>query len=386
MAYPLHNAINSVDDLATTVRNNAQAFYDEMVAAHKYFTGLETRAEGLDKRVADLLAQSQSLESTHKELQDQLGTSLVNSVEKDEQITDLTKQIADLKQTLTHGTGGCSHPQRSPAHPDPEVFTGDNRTLLENFLSDLRIKLNMNEDWWATEQKRMGYVLSCLGGKAKAQFISKIDTEGTINFANVKEMLDLLCVAFGIGDEKEASQKKLRQLKQGRHALADFLPEWVAVANKTGFNDIALISQLKVALHHAILVRLSFIPRDEVATTLDEFLTQVRATDNTLSALDSAYTKAGSSTTPFAPADLSAPKSPLTTSDGGDVMDLSMLWTKKNVGTKPQGQEQREARKAYNRANSLCLWCDSPKHFATVCPTAPWNKGKHLQEDGQEKA
>ena len=221
MAYPLHNAINSVDDLVTTVRNNAQAFYDEMVAAHKYFTGLKTRAEGLDKRVADLLAQSQSLESTHKELQDQLGTSLVNSAEKDEQITDLTKQIADLKQTLTHGTGGCSHPQRSPAHPDPEVFTGDNRTLLENFLSDHRIKLNMNEDWWTTEQKRMGYVLSCLGGKAKAQFISKIDTEGTINFANVKEMLDLLCVAFGIGDEKEASQKKLRQLKQGRHALAD---------------------------------------------------------------------------------------------------------------------------------------------------------------------
>ena len=373
-------------DLATTVGNNAQALYDEMVAVHEYFTGLETRAEGLDRRVADLLAQIQSLESTHKELQDQLSTSLVNGVEKDEQITNLTEQIANLEQNPTHGSGSCSHTQRSPAHPDPDVFTGDNRALLENFLSDLRIKLNMNEDWWATEQKRMGYVLSCLGGKAKAQFASKVDTEGTINFANVKEMLDLLCVAFGIGDEKDASQKKLRQLKQGQLALADFLPEWVAVANKTGFNDIALISQLKVALHHAILVRLSFIPRDEVATTLDEFLTQVRTTDSTLSALDSAYTKAGSSITPSAPAAIGAPKPAPTTSDGGDAMDLSMLWTKKNVGTKPQGQEQREARKAYNRANGLCLWCDSPKHFATVCPTAPWNKGKHLNEDEQEKA
>jgi hypothetical protein len=386
MAYPLHNAINSVDDLATTVRNNAQALFDEMVAVHKYFTGLETRAEGLEERVADLLTQSQSLESTHKELQDQLGTSLVNGIEKDEQITILTEQITNLERTLINGTCSRSHLQKSPAHPDPDVFTGDNRTLLENFLSDLRIKLNMNEDWWATEQKRMGYVLSRLGGKAKAQFASKVDAEGTINFANVKEMLNLLCIAFGIGDEKEASQKKLRQLKQGQRALTDFLPEWVAIANKTGFNDIALISQLKVSLHHAILVRLSFIPRDEVATTLDEFLTQVRATDSTLSALDSAYTKTGSSTTPSAQAALGALKSAPTTSDGGDAMDLSMLWTKKNVGTKPQGQEQREARKAYNRANGLYLWCDSPKHFATVCPTAPWNKGKHLKEDEQEKA
>ena len=379
MAYPLHSAINSVDDLAKTVGNNAQALYDEMIAVHKYFTGLETRAEDLDKRVTDLLTQIQSLEHARTELQDQLDTSLVNGVEKDE-------QIASLEQTLINGTGSCNHTQRSPAHPDPDVFTGDNRALLENFLSDLRIKLNMNEDWWATEQKRMGYVLSRLGGKAKAQFMSKVDDKGTLNFANVKEMLDLLIIAFGIGDEKEASQKKLRQLKQGQRALADFLPEWVAVANKTGFNDIALISQLKVSLHHAILVRLSFIPRDEVATTLDEFLTQVRATDSTLSALDSAYTKTGSSTTPSAPAAPSALKPAPTTTDGGDAMDLSMLWTKQNVGTKPQGQEQREARKAYNRANGLCLWCDSPNHFATVCPTAPWNKGKHLKEDEQGKA
>jgi chaperonin cofactor prefoldin len=198
MAYPLHNAINSVDDLATTVRNNAQALYNEMVAVHKYFTGLETRVESLEERVADLLAQNQSLKSTHKELQDQLSTSLVNSAEKDEQINN-------LERILINGTGSRSHPQKSPTHPDPDVFTGDNRTLLENFLSDLRIKLNMNEDWWATEQKRMGYVLSRLGGKVKAQFTSKVNAEGTINFANVKEMLDLLCITFGIGDEKEAS-------------------------------------------------------------------------------------------------------------------------------------------------------------------------------------
>ena len=379
MAYPLHNAINSVDDLITTVTDNAQAFYDEMMAAHKYFTDLETRADDLDKRVADLVAQGQSLENSHKELQDQLDISLFNGVEKDE-------QIANLERILANGTGSRNYPQKSPAHPDPDVFTGDNRALLENFLSDLRIKLNMNEDWWATEQKRMGYVLSRLGGKAKAQFASKIDDEGTINFANVKEMLDLLRVAFGVGDEKEASQKKLRQLKQGQHALADFLPEWVAVANKTGFNDTALISQLKVSLHHAILVRLSFTPRHEVATTLNDFLTQVRATDNTLSALDSTYTKASTSTTSFAPTALGVPISAPTTSEGGDTMDLSMLWTKKNVGTKPQGHEQREARKVYNRTNGLCLWCDSPKHFATVCPTAPWNKGKHLKEDEPEKA
>jgi hypothetical protein len=91
IAYLLYNTINSVDDLATTVRNNTQALFDKIVAVYKYFTGLEIYAEGLEERVADLLTQSQFLESTYKELQDQLGISLVNSIEKDKQITILTK-------------------------------------------------------------------------------------------------------------------------------------------------------------------------------------------------------------------------------------------------------------------------------------------------------
>ena len=216
---------------------------------------------------------------------------------------------------------------KSALHPDPEIFTGDNRALLENFLTDLNIKLNMNDDWWATEQKKMGYVLFRLNGKAKAQFASKISTAGVIEFADVNEMITLLKVAFSMTDDKEAAQTKLRGLKQGQKALADFLPEWVAVANKTGFNDEALISQLKVALYRSILVRLSFLPKNETATDLPGYLKQVRATDATLSALDANYTKSSSNGTIL-------PLSNTTSSMGGaddDAMDLSALtWSAKD--------------------------------------------------------
>jgi hypothetical protein len=119
--YPLYQAISSVEDLVTTVRDNAQALYDEMVAVHKYYLSLEKRAADLDIRVADLAAESQQIQATQQGLEDQLGIALVNGVEKDE-------QIANLERDLLHTNRG-TYARNSPAHPDPDVFTGENRAL-----------------------------------------------------------------------------------------------------------------------------------------------------------------------------------------------------------------------------------------------------------------
>ncbi|KAM4064188.1 hypothetical protein HRG_012624 [Hirsutella rhossiliensis] len=69
-------------------------------------------------------------------------------------------------------------------HPDPEAFTGEDPTLLPNFLQHLELKLEMNKDWWNSEPQRMGYVVSCLKGKAHDQVRYNIK-DGVVLFDDV---------------------------------------------------------------------------------------------------------------------------------------------------------------------------------------------------------
>ncbi|KAI0991842.1 hypothetical protein K3495_g16345, partial [Podosphaera aphanis] len=121
-------------------------------------------------------------------------------------------------------------------------------------------------------------------------------------------------------------------------------------------------------------------PSAEVASSLNGYLDQVRAADATLSSLDPNYIIRNASTnnTHSLPT-----TNQLTTSEGGDMMDLSVLWTAKDnaSGRRPKDNLERDARKIFNRENDLCQWCSSSKHNSRTCPTAPWNKGMKVQED-----
>ncbi|KAI0993802.1 hypothetical protein K3495_g14381 [Podosphaera aphanis] len=109
---------------------------------------------------------------------------------------------------------------------------------------------------------------------------------------------------------------------QNKKLLVDFLPEWLTVASKTKFNDDALISQLKAAFNHSIVVRLSFLPSTKVASDLTGYFDQVRTADATLLSLDPNYIIRSASINYT----LSPPTTnQLTTSEDGDMMDLSVL-------------------------------------------------------------
>ena len=192
-------------------------------------------------------------------------------------------------------------------------------------------------------------------------------------------MYTLLKTSFGDGGGKDAAQAKLRNFKQHNKLLADFLPEWMAIAEKTGYNDEALIAQLKFALHPDILMRISFLPTPNGPLTYDAYLAQVRTCDSILSALNPNYTKA--------PAHQAAAAAAHTTPvDFGDPMDLSMLWTAKDIkaGRRPKTAVEKAARVKYCKDNDLCMWCCSDKHFAGTCADAPWNKKNGGKKDSGE--
>jgi hypothetical protein len=170
-------------------------------------------------------------------------------------------------------SGGAS--RRTPEHPDPDALTGENPSLLSNFLQQLELKLEMNKDWWNSEPQRMGYVVSCLKGKAHDQVSYNIK-DGVVLFDNVNAIKEILKSAFGDIDAQATVQLKIFHMKQGHKSLVTFLPEWHAVAKFTGWDSGALIAHLRRALHDDIIWRLSLTKRKDIPTELTQFRSYLR--------------------------------------------------------------------------------------------------------------
>ena len=74
---------------------------------------------------------------------------------------------------------------RSTKIPDPKKF-GGNRSDLDRFLTQLRLKLQTNSDHFATKDSRLGYAISRLDGDALKQVTprNQKDVQSFLGFAN----------------------------------------------------------------------------------------------------------------------------------------------------------------------------------------------------------
>ena len=274
-------------------------------------------------------------------------------------------------------SGGAS--RRTPEHPDPEVFTGEDPILLTNFLQHPDLKLEMNKDWWSSESQRMGYVVSCLKGKAHDQVRYNIK-DGVVLFDNVNAIKDVLKSAFGDIDAKATAQLKIFDMKQGYRSLTTFLPEWYAVAKLTEWDSGALIAHLRRALHESIIWRLSLTKGKDMPTELTQFMDLVRICDNECRQVNASYFKKSNKSSPAnqtgSPQPTTTPQS--TASNDEDPMDFSVIsWGARDIasGRRPKTDAERAARKTYCTVHGLCHWCTSDKHRSLHCDTAPWKTG-----------
>lgn len=321
------------------------------------------------------------------ELKPRLGDALSSNHEKNNAILSIIGERDAYKTTITNLMASGASTNRTPEHPDPAAFTGEDPKLLPIFFEKLKLKLQMNQDWWNTEQQRMGYVITCLTSKAYDQIAYGI-VDGVITFTSVHVILDILKSAYGDADSAVTAQNQIFDMKQGNKPMSTFLPEWHAVANRTGWDDTAKISHLRRAVHPDILHRLSFRSNSDTPGDIIEYINIIRQLDNDCRLSNPDYYKSKKPAYPthiFQPPTTTA--QPATT-NRGDAMDLSAssalragtTWGKIDIdsGRRPKTEAEKEARKAYCNLHKLCNWCNSPDHQSYICPTAPWNtvKGK----------
>ena len=367
---PILAAIDGEAAFRAAWANDAPGIMREVWALSQAVTNMHVEITRLRQNA---LTTANATSSEIETLQTRLSNALMESHDKDETISHMAGQIEAYKAMAA--TGG-SHHQRSAEHPKPDPFNGDNPKELTEFLQKLELKLHMNRDWWKDETERMGFVISCLSGNALAQVNYNV-SNGISMFKNVEAIVETLKTIYGDIDAAATAQEEIYDLKQGNKPLAIFLPNWITVAKLTGFEDKSLISHLKRALHPDIIWRLVVLKT--TPSTLTEFIELVRKCDSECRQLNPFYYKKKSSNNNKIPSS-TVPTVPtsdaLTTTDGGDAMDLSAAsWGAKDVasGRRPRTLEEKEARKAYCAAHGLCNWCNSPDHKPYACPRAPWN-------------
>lgn len=209
-------------------------------------------------------------------------TIMTEHHERGQRIATLEKTLRELRASnetladLNKELKSSRHESKSEKLPDIEVYTGD-RDKLEAWITDLKIKMNANKDRYPTEQSKLAYAVSRLGGKAKDQ-VNVYIKEDNIALDNIAEFIAVIETAFGDPDRKGTSQRTLISIRQRNRDFSTYFAEFNRHAQYTGWNDEAL----KAILHSGLSDELKnhLITVDTQELKLQAFAQKLQQLDN----------------------------------------------------------------------------------------------------------
>jgi Retrotransposon gag protein len=122
----------------------------------------------------------------------------------------------------------------------PSEFDG-NRENLENFLQDCHLYLAINEEIYNTDMKKIVFMLSFMK-KGTASTWKESWTQEKLNtptqdFGKIKDFIDELKKAFSAADTEGDARAKLRQLRQGKNTIDEYVAEFRILAGKAKMTD-----------------------------------------------------------------------------------------------------------------------------------------------------
>ena len=281
-------------------------------------------------------------------------------------------ELAALRTQLAANPTSVRAPlaAKSEKIPDPSIFDGT-RSKLDDFITDIRLKLQYNDDRFMDDGHKFAYIVSRTSDKAKDQlrpFISSPDNLTAVRPTSAEALL-ILQRAFGDPDRKGTAQRTITTLRQKNKEFASYLAEFQRHIEYTEWNDEAKKSALLAGLStelktHLITVDVESMILAQVIALCQRIDNRHRATQSALNFFRSASTGAavpkGNASRPAWNA-VSAPPTP---APNPDAMDLSV------ARSRPRGP-LTAAEKERRRALGLCFYCGGPGHSASTCPLSP---------------
>jgi hypothetical protein len=375
----LLRACNSPSSYLEAVQKDAAVIYNYHITLLTLITSME--AEGV------------RLQALVKDFEDQ-NANLAGEIQTLKAVNDVLK---DVSTTRTPSTGTTKlAPRLTPKHPDPDKFGGNKDELLQ-FTTQLKLKLNINADHYASPKSAIAYAISRLEGNALSQVLPLVKSATDINIESIDKFFQILEAAFGDPDKKGTAQRKIRSLRQTNRSFHEYLADFQRYVVDTGHDEEARLACLIDGLSQEPKSMLVYIPTPK---TMVEAIETLQSLGNRRKMFGSHthYTpQQNRRTPPLTAGNLASNsssvsnsvKSTLTppstivsrsastvypassASNSGDAMDLS--------SSRPRGPltpAERERRISLG----LCLYCGGSGHVAKACPNSRKPKGLAVSE------
>jgi len=240
----------------------------------------------------------------------------------------------------------------------PNNFTG-NRDDLENFIQECSLYMTLNGAVYDTDEKRIIFMLSFMTeGTARAwkeAFVRDVIAQPgpTSNFGTLKQFIDNLKKAFEAPDAEGDARAKLRQLKQGKDSVDEYVAQFRILAGKAKMtDDKALTEYFMEGINMGILQKI--FAQDKLPTKIAEWYEQASKHDSHYRRVQEILgrrrgTSGNAQTTNYQ----KKPFTPRYTQKDPNAMDVDRLSTNE--------------RKEY-MAKGRCFGCDEIGHLVRDCP------------------
>uniref|UniRef100_A0A8C5PY04 Retrotransposon gag domain-containing protein n=1 Tax=Leptobrachium leishanense TaxID=445787 RepID=A0A8C5PY04_9ANUR len=133
-----------------------------------------------------------------------------------------------------------------PQVPLPDRFFGD-RSKFETFVLDCHVLFSLKPQTYNSEFIRVRAVISLLGGEPKrwAHTLLRQNDPSLDTWASFSRALESM---YRDPHQRDTAQTVIKNLKQGRRPVEEYITEFRHFSHQTGWNDTALLDQFRLGL------------------------------------------------------------------------------------------------------------------------------------------